>query len=81
LKNLKSAMARSESDSVTEAPRQSTTEEDLRSWAIQYRPSDLERMLWQARKVSIYDLGIDEFVDKMRERLEAQPVPDDCRNG
>ena len=43
-------------------------EEDLRSWAIQYKPSDLETELWNARKVKIYDVDINEFVNKLRER-------------
>jgi hypothetical protein len=42
-------------------------EEDLRSWAIQFRPSDLEVELWNARKVRIYDVDINEFVKQMRE--------------
>ena len=41
-------------------------EEDLRSWAIQFRPSDLEVELWGARKVRIYDVDINEFVKRLR---------------
>jgi SIR2-like domain len=37
-----------------------------RAWAIQYRPSEVERALWQARKVSIYDLELDRFVEMLR---------------
>lgn len=81
LKNLKSVVARSDVDAAVEMRGQSAPEEDLRSWAIQYRPSDLERMLWQARKVSIYDMKIDEFVAKMRERLESLPKSEECKNG
>lgn len=44
-------------------------EEDLRSWAIQFRPSDLEVELWNARKVRIYDVDINEFVKQMREEV------------
>ena len=43
-------------------------EEELRSWAIQYNPSDLETELWNARKVKIYDVDINEFVEKLRAR-------------
>ncbi|HEX8745691.1 MAG TPA: SIR2 family protein [Pyrinomonadaceae bacterium] len=43
-------------------------EEELRSWAIQFRPSDLETELWNARKVKIYDVDINEFVEKLRAR-------------
>jgi hypothetical protein len=41
-------------------------EEDLRSWAIQFHPSDLEVELWGARKVRIYDVDIGEFVKRLR---------------
>jgi SIR2-like domain len=43
-------------------------EEELRSWAIQYRPSGLERELWNARRVKIYDVEIDECVRLLREQ-------------
>lgn len=43
-------------------------EEELRSWAIQFNPSDLETELWNARKVKIYDVDINEFVEKLRAR-------------
>jgi hypothetical protein len=43
-------------------------EEELRSWAIQYNPSELETELWGARKVKIYDVEINEFVEKLRAR-------------
>jgi hypothetical protein len=42
-------------------------EEELRSWAIQFRPSDLEVELWNARRVKIYDVDINEFVKRVRE--------------
>ncbi len=41
-------------------------EEDLRSWAIQFCPSDLEVELWSARKVRIYNVDINEFVKRMQ---------------
>jgi SIR2-like domain len=41
-------------------------EEDLRSWAIQFRPSDLEVELWNARKVRIYDVDINAFVQRLQ---------------
>ena len=40
----------------------------LRSWAIQFQPSDLEKELWNARKVKIYNVDINEFVRRLRER-------------
>jgi hypothetical protein len=65
LRHLKSALATTE---MTALP---TTDEreDLRSWAIQRNPSELERALWLARKVNIYDLEIDVFVSKLREKM------------
>jgi hypothetical protein len=41
-------------------------EEDIRSWAIQLQPSELEEQLWNARGVRIYDLSITDFVKQMR---------------
>lgn len=41
-------------------------EDELRSWAIQYRPSDLEVELWNARRVKIYDVDINEFARQLR---------------
>jgi hypothetical protein len=43
-------------------------EEELRSWAIQYKPSDLEVQLWNARRVKIYDVDIDEFVRRLQDQ-------------
>jgi hypothetical protein len=43
-------------------------DEEVRSWAIQFNPSDLETELWAARKVKIYDVDINEFVEKLRAR-------------
>ncbi len=65
LKNLRTVLP-----AMDEAPasQDDDEEEDLRSWAIQYRPSDLETELWNARKVKIYDVDIKEFVNKLRER-------------
>lgn len=41
-----------------------------RSWAIQRNPSEFERRLWEARGVSIFDIGIDEFIDNLRRVAE-----------
>lgn len=41
----------------------------LRSWAIQFRPSELETKLWGRREVNIYDLNLDEFVVKLRAEM------------
>lgn len=45
------------------------TDEQLRSWAIQRDPFELERMLWQKRNVSIYDLSLEEFATKLAEKM------------
>jgi hypothetical protein len=44
-------------------------EEPLPSWAIQYSPSELERKLWSKRGVNIFDVAIDDFVARLRERM------------
>jgi SIR2-like domain len=42
---------------------------ESRSWAIQYQPSRLERKLWDARHVNIYDLDINEFTRRLRQAV------------
>ncbi|HXU36124.1 MAG TPA: SIR2 family protein [Blastocatellia bacterium] len=37
-----------------------------RSWAIQFNPSPFEKSLWRNRDVKIYDMDIDEFVERLR---------------
>jgi hypothetical protein len=44
-------------------------EDALPSWAIQRQPSELERKLWANRAVNIFDVALDEFVARMRERI------------
>jgi hypothetical protein len=53
-------------------PKQANGGDDevLPSWAVQFRPSELECKLWERRHVSIFDLTIDEFVAKMNERIK-----------
>lgn len=36
------------------------------SWAIQRKPSELERKLWETRGVNIFDISIDSFVSEMQ---------------
>jgi len=73
LKNLKAGLVRSGPEPEPQAGgrrrRSGTPPEDLRSWAIQSQPSALERVLWDARKVNIYDLTIDDFVVKLKEQM------------
>ncbi|MBI5030224.1 MAG: SIR2 family protein [Chloroflexi bacterium] len=65
LRHLKSALVATDT-SVVPSTEES---EDLRSWAIQRNPSELERALWLARKVNIYDKNIDEFVAELLKKM------------
>jgi hypothetical protein len=62
LKNLRAVMPGTDEKPADEE----NEEEDLRSWAIQFHPSDLEVELWSARKVRIYNVDINEFVKRMK---------------
>lgn len=42
----------------------------LPSWAIQLKPSELERTLWETRNVKIFDVGLDAFVTELSKELE-----------
>lgn len=44
-----------------------------RSWALQHRPSALERKLWERRQVDIYDVTLEEFVKNIRPKTERRP--------
>lgn len=48
---------------------QISPETDLRSWAIQRNPNELEMVLWRRRNVSLYDLDIDPFIEKLSATL------------
>jgi hypothetical protein len=52
----------------TAGAEQGEDDDAVRSWAIQFRPSALEKELWNARNIKIYDLSIGEFVKQLRER-------------
>jgi hypothetical protein len=41
----------------------------LRSWSIQYKPSNLEQILWQQREIAIYDSSLDDFIHSLRSML------------
>ena len=41
-------------------------EEDLPSWAIQLQPSELECELWRNRKVRIFDVDLEKFVNTLQ---------------
>jgi hypothetical protein len=65
LKNLRTVLpAMSETNERADMDKA----EKLRSWAIQFEPSDLEIELWKARNVNIYNVDINQFVEKLRAR-------------
>jgi hypothetical protein len=39
---------------------------ELTSWAIQYKPSALERKFWEKRGVEVFDIPLDQFVVGLR---------------
>ena len=41
-------------------------DEGLAAWAIQRRPSALERTLWKSRGIGIYDVELQDFIDGLR---------------
>ncbi|HWS54243.1 MAG TPA: SIR2 family protein [Pyrinomonadaceae bacterium] len=51
-------------------PLSPADDQELTSWAIQFRPTDLEKELWRARKVKIYDQDINAFVRGLREEVQ-----------
>ena len=50
--------------------RDEESEDERKSWAIQFRPSELEQKLWTARHVNIYDLDVNEFTRQLREAVQ-----------
>jgi hypothetical protein len=63
LKNLRTVLP-----SADQAAEVEEDDEEIRSWAIQYKPSYLEQELWGAREVKIYDVDINEFVNQLRQQ-------------
>lgn len=61
---LVSGAADDASDDASDDPRRAT-EERVKSWAIQYKPSAIELELWSARDVRIFDEAIDDFTDAL----------------
>ena len=39
------------------------------SWAVQRRPSELERILWASRNVQIFDQDLSEFAEALRKKM------------
>lgn len=50
-----------------------SVEERVKSWAIQFKPSTIERELWGARDVRIFDEAIDEFASALRGVASSAP--------
>jgi hypothetical protein len=43
---------------------------DKPSWAVQWRPSELERILWSSRNVNIFDQDITAFAEALRKKMQ-----------
>jgi hypothetical protein len=50
--------------------RRTENDEEIASWAVNDEVSELEVKLWQRRGVYPFQLPIDEFVAKLRERMQ-----------
>jgi DNA-binding SARP family transcriptional activator len=46
-----------------------------RSWAVQPDPGPLERDFWRRRAIELVDLSLEEEVDRLRIRAQAEPAP------
>lgn len=55
-------------DTYLKGERHDEEDEAVPSWAIQLHPSELERKLWEKRNVNIFDMILDDFVSKMRQK-------------
>jgi hypothetical protein len=69
LRNLKLYASPEEDDPAAAAVRaDKDSVEDVNSpssWSIQHQPSELERTLWAARRVHIYDIDINDFAQRL----------------
>ncbi|MFN0073879.1 MAG: SIR2 family NAD-dependent protein deacylase [Chloroflexota bacterium] len=65
LKHLRTQSTRVHGDATQSSGASRREEPGRRSWAIQFRPSDLEKELWDRRDVKIYDVDINSFVDRL----------------
>jgi hypothetical protein len=65
LKNLSSVLPADPTDEPQPAAMAHDGVEPDPSWAIQLRPSMLEKKLWDRRHVNIYDMAIDDFVARL----------------
>lgn len=62
LKNLSKYLSTKHSNKGTQ---------EIRSWAIQHKPSELEKTLWSNRNVEIFDIIVNKFVEKIQKRMGA----------
>jgi DNA-binding SARP family transcriptional activator len=46
-----------------------------RSWAIGTAPDEIEQELWRQRGIDIFDVPLDEYVARLRSRVEAESRP------
>jgi hypothetical protein len=72
LKNLRTAV--SETGQGTD-PEADTAADEARSWAVQHNPSELEKILWRARKVNIYNMDMSVFAKEMTDWHERHCGP------
>jgi len=56
------------------AERKDRSREPLKSWAIQFRPSDLEQRLWDNRGVTIFDQKVDTFAERLWTESRLPPL-------
>lgn len=53
--------------------RGKTPDKDIKSWAIQSRPSEEAQIVWRKRLVNIYDVDINVFAAELRRELGLDP--------
>ena len=63
LRNLRNVLPADAAAQAANADDDDDDRDEVTSWAIQYKPSELEDALWRARKVRIFDKNINEFVE------------------
>jgi len=67
----------SDGQAVLLAERQPAERQGMRSWAIQFKPSEEAEFLWRSRMVNIYDVDIKTFNGELAGvmRFEVAPAP------
>lgn len=63
--NLRVILSRVQKELVRRKAR--SRRREIKSWAIQYKPSPLEQRFWQERGVEVYDMDIEEFSKRIKE--------------